>query len=336
MDKEVTIYDIARELNFSPATVSRALNDHPAINIKTRTAIHSKAREMGYRSNTFASNLRRMRTNTIGVIVPRLNSIFMSVVLAEMERVANLAGYNLLIAQSLESADRERANVQTMFNSRVDALLVSLAYDTDSMDHFELFRNKKVPLVFFDRVPEQKNMGGITIDNYQAGYDVASHLISAGCRQVAHITASLQRNVYRQRYEGFRGALANHAIPFDESMLIIGDLSFEAGRTAARRIIEMNEKPDGIFIANDLCAVTCMNVLKQSGIAIPGQIAIAGFNNDPVSQVVDPLLTTVHYPAEKLGALAIATVLEKLKKKGAAQPEVSLDYELIIRASSKR
>lgn len=336
MDKEVTIYDIARELNFSPATVSRALNDHPAINIKTRTAIHSKAREMGYRSNTFASNLRRMRTNTIGVIVPKLNSVFMSVVLAEMERVANLAGYSLLIAQSLESAEREKANVQTMFNSRVDGLLVSLAYDTGTMEHFELFNNKKIPLVFFDRIPEEVAMGGITIDNYRAGYDVGNHLISVGCRKIAHITATLQRNVYSQRYEGFRRALADHGVAFDESMLMIGDLSFEAGIAAARRIIDMDERPDGIFIANDLCAVTCMNMLKQSGIEIPGQLAIVGFNNDPVSQVVDPLLTTVHYPAGKLGELAISTVLEKLKKKAGPQAGVGLGYELIIRASSMR
>src|SRR5919199_2337683 len=141
MEKEVTIYDIAKLLKLSPATVSRALNDHPAINNDTKVMINTTARKLGYRSNTFASNLRRQRTNTIGVIVPRLNSNFMSTVLAGMEKVANESSYNLIISQSLESAKKEVPNAKTMFNSRVDGLLVSVAYDTDRIDHFETFIN---------------------------------------------------------------------------------------------------------------------------------------------------------------------------------------------------
>jgi LacI family transcriptional regulator len=135
--KEITIYDIARELNISAATVSRSLKDHPAISEKTKKRIQDTAREMGYRSNTFARNLRRQNTHTIGVIVPRLNSTFVSEVIAGIEKVASDSGYNLIISQSLEMMKKEAINAGTMFNNRVDGLLVSLAYDTDNIRHFE-------------------------------------------------------------------------------------------------------------------------------------------------------------------------------------------------------
>ena len=147
--KEITIYDIARHLNISATTVSRGLKNHPAINKNTRKKITEAARELGYRSNTFASSLRSKRTHTLGVMVPRLNSYFMASVLAGMEDAASKAGYNLIISQSLEKAEKEIANAHTMFNKRVDGLLVSLAYDTKDIDHFKPFFTKGIPVVFF-------------------------------------------------------------------------------------------------------------------------------------------------------------------------------------------
>src|ERR1700712_4170416 len=145
-NKEITIYDIAKALDISPATVSRGLRDHPAINRKTKKRIMDIAKEMGYRSNTFASSLRLKRTNTIGVIVHRLDSYFVAQVLAGMEKVASESGYNLIMSQSLESMAKEVANANTMFNSRVDGLMVSLAYDTDNIEHFDVFIDKGIPL----------------------------------------------------------------------------------------------------------------------------------------------------------------------------------------------
>jgi LacI family transcriptional regulator len=165
-NKEITIYDIARQLNVSSATVSRALKDSPVINGNTKKRILEAAREMGYQTNTFASSLRNNRSNTIGVIVPRLNSMFMSDVIAGIEKVVNNAGYNLIISQSLESSVKEKANALTMFNNRVDGLLVSLAYDTESLEHFQPFIKKAVPLLFFDRVADLQNCPTVVIDNY--------------------------------------------------------------------------------------------------------------------------------------------------------------------------
>jgi len=338
MEKEVTIYDIAKILEISPATVSRALNDHPAINSKTKVLISAKATEMGYRSNTFASNLRRRSTNTLGVIVPRLNSHFMSAVLAGMEQEANESGYNLLISQSLESAKKEISNAKTMFNSRVDGLLASVAYDTETFDHFENFIKKGVPVLFFDRIIDHPKCSGVVIDNVLAGFEVTSHLINQGCRRIMHVTGNLKRNVYSGRLKGFQNAVLDNGLQWNDDLVLVTDLSQEAGRVVAQKISEMELQPDGIFISNDLCAVSCMKALKEKGYLIPEDIAVVGFNNDPVSQVIEPNLTTVYYPGQQMGEVAVRSLINHLK--GTQPIDVSetiiLQSELIIRGSSRR
>src|SRR5690554_805179 len=180
MNKEITIYDIAKSLEISPTTVSRALNNHTAVNEQTKQRIFRAAKEMGYRSNIFASNLRSKRTNNIGVIVPRLNSPFQSSAIAGMEKIANESGFNLVISQSLESLEKEIANVKMMFNSRVDGLIVSMVDDPTNIEHFKPFIKKGIPLLFYDRVAEQEECTGVIIDNVQAAYNATSHLIAQG------------------------------------------------------------------------------------------------------------------------------------------------------------
>jgi LacI family transcriptional regulator len=337
-NKEITIYDLARKLKISPATVSRGLKDHPGISKKTKKKIFDLAREMGYRSNNFARNLRKQTTDTIGVIVPRLNSYFMSTVIAGMEKVANTAGYNLIISQSSESVKQEMASVATMFNNRVDGLLVSLAYDTENIAHFEDFMNKNVPLIFFDRVIDNKKCTNVLIDNHKAGYEATSHLISQGCKRIVHITAIPKRNVYKDRLQGYKQALADHKIAFKEKYLIINNLSLEAGTDAATYILNMKPLPDAVFAANDNCAVGCMLALKQAGIRIPEDIAFVGFNNDPVSRVIEPNLTTINYPGYEMGAAAARNLINHLNGTSNIQSTntILLRSELIIRASSKR
>lgn len=336
--KEVTIYDLARELNISIATVSRALKDDPVVSKKTRKKIFDLANERGYRSNYFARSLRNQRTQTIGVIVPRLNSYFMSTVIAGMESVANQSGYNLIISQSSESVEKEKVNAHTMFNNRVDGLLVSLAYDTNDIDHFNMFIKKNVPLIFFDRVAEHKNCTNILIDNRKAAYEATTHLIKQGCRNVVHITAMPKRNVYVDRLQGYKQALADHNLPFSDDHIIIGNLSQEAGAEAAETIRKMNPLPDGVFVSNDNCAVGCMLALKQAGISIPADIAFAGFNNDPVSKVIEPNLTTINYPGYEMGEVAARNLINHLNGTSPLHSTntIVLRSELVVRASSMR
>lgn len=335
--KETTIYDIAEALSLSAATVSRGLKDHPAIKKDTKKRIQDKAREMGYQHNLFASSLRRNRTNTIGVIVPRLNSYFMSAVISGMEKKANDAGYNLVISQSLESLAKEKMNVKTMFNNRVDGLLVSAAYDTEDITHFEVFLNKRIPLIFFDRVLEHPFCTSIVIDNYKAGYEITEHLIKQKCKRIVHITASQKRNVYADRLRGYKQALSDHGLNFDENLIFYNNLSDQAGIEVAEAIKKMKILPDGIFSSNDSCAVSCIRELKLFGIKIPSEIAVAGFNNDPLSKVIEPNLTTVNYPGQEMGEVAASILIRRLEKKeGNNLDSMVLRHQLIIRESSSR
>jgi LacI family transcriptional regulator len=334
--KEITIYDLARKLNISIATVSRALKDDPVVSKKTKKKIFDLAEEMGYRYNHFARNLRERRTYTIGVIVPRLNSYFMSTVIAGIESVANSEGYNLIISQSSESAAKEIASAKTMFNNRVDGLLVSLAYDTGDVQHFDQFIKRQIPLIFFDRVIDHPHCTNVLIDNRKGGFEATSHLIAQGCRRIVHITATPKRNVYIDRLAGYKEALAEHHIPFNEEYIIINNLSQEAGIQAAETILKMDPLPDAVFAANDNCAVGCILALKKAGIRIPQDIAFAGFNNDPVSTVIEPNLTTIDYPGYKMGELAAGSLISHLNggTSMAATNTILLRSELIIRDSS--
>lgn len=335
-EKEITIYDIARELKISPATVSRGLQDHPAISKKTKKKIFDLADQIGYRSNHFARNLRSQKTQTIGVIVPRLNSNFMSSVIAGMENAANMEGYNLIISQSSEHTSKEAANAKTLFNNRVDGLLVSLAYDTRDLSHFEPFFKKKVPVIFFDRVMEHEQCTAIQIDNQRAAYDITRHLIEQGCKRIVYITAPLQQNVYVDRLKGYKEALREYKRKFREGDVIICNLSLEAGTEAAEKIMAMKPLPDGVFVANDNCAAGCMLALKKKGIQIPADIAFAGFNNDPVSLVVEPNLTTINYPGYEMGQVAANHLINLLNgaRHSVRTNAIILRSELIVRPSS--
>ena len=336
--KEVTIYDLAKKLNVSPATISRGLQDHPAISKKTKKKIFALVDEMGYRSNNFARNLRSNKTHTIGVIVPRLNSHFMSSVIAGIENIANKEGYHLLISQSSESSAKEAANANTMFDSRVDGLMVSLAYDTTGLDHFTKFFKRKLPVIFFDRVMEHEDSTNLLIDNRKAAYEATKHLIEQGCRRIVHITAPPKQNVYIDRLKGYQDAMNEYNIPFIDDYLIIGNLSQEFGTQAADQIRAMKPLPDGVFVANDNAAVSCMLALKQAGIRIPDDIAFVGFNNDPVSKVIEPNLSTINYSGYEMGEIAARNLINHLNGTSMLQNTntIILKSGLIIRDSSLR
>ncbi len=334
--KEVTIYDIATALDISIATVSRALKNDAVVNEKTRKKIFELSAKMGYRQNQFARNLRQQKTYTIGIMVHELKSSFMTSVLSGVEKITTEAGYDLIIAHSSESYVKEIANARNLFNKRVDGLIASLSFDTINLDHFKPFTDKGVPVMFFDRVEQNGNNTVVIIDNAKCGYQATRHLIEQGCQRIAHVTSNLKRNVYSQRYKGYQDALFDNGIPFDESLVIINDLSEKAGIAAAIEILKMNPMPDGVFITNDFVAAVCMRTLKEHGVSIPGDIAIVGFNNDAIGKLIEPTLTTVNYPGTDMGEIAARNLINHLK--GISDMHhtntIIVRTELIIRNSS--
>lgn len=334
--KEITIYDIAQKLDLSSATVSRALQDHPAIKKDTRRKVQEAARALGYRHNNFASNLRKQKTNTIGVIIHELNSNFITSVLTGIEKITTEAGYDLIIAHSSESFTKEAANALNLFHKRVDGLIASLSFDTEGLDHFKPFEEKGIPVIFFDRVEEESDSTKVIIDNYKCGYQATEHLIEQGCKRIVLVTASLKRNVYAQRHKGYAQALKDNDIPVNKDYVLIKDLSEQCGVEAALQILKMKPRPDGVFVTNDFSAAVCMQTLKEQGIRIPEDIAVVGFNNDVIGKIVEPRLTTIDYPGIEMGEIAARNLINHLK--GASNIKhtntIVIRSNLIVRQSS--
>ena len=334
--KEVTIYDIAKSLGISAATVSRALKDHPAISPKTKKRVLAAAKKSGYRSNHFASNLRRQSTHTIGVIVHELNSHFITSVLAGIETVTAGTGYDIIIGHSSESAVKEAANAHNLFHKRVDGLIASLAYDTTDLSHYEPYSKRGIPIVFFDRVEATGYGTNVVIDNYAAGYQATEHLIQQGCKRIAHITGSLNRNVYADRLKGYKAALQKHKLKYTKDFVLVNDLGEEAAIAAARQLLQIRPAPDGIFITNDFCAAMVIQTIKEAGLRIPEDIAVVGFNNDVISNLIEPKLSTIDYPGKKMGEMAAQLLMNQLT--GIAVPgagkKMVIDAALVVRGSS--
>jgi LacI family transcriptional regulator len=337
--KEVTIYDIAKRLNLSASTVSRGLNGHSDIRKETIRRINLTAQAMGYQQNTFARNLRKNRSNTIGVILPRLDSNFQSLVVAGIESQVNKNGFNLIISQSRESMLKEKENIKTLFNSRIDGLLISLAADTSNLDHLGTIFKKGIPVVFFDRVKDHPRYkcSKVIIDNVKAGFDATEHLIEQGCNRIVYLSDNRLSNVYSERHKGYMNALEQYKIPYDPELIIEDKLNEESGKRTVAKLLKIKNLPDGIFATNDTSAVAIICQLKQEGIRVPKDIAVVGFNDVHISRVIDPSLTTIHYPGMEMGEIAASTLIELLAKE---EPKITktvvLDHKLIIRKSSLR
>lgn len=336
--KEITIYDIADELNISPSTVSRALKDHKSIGKETKKAVIKLANKRGYRPNSIAASLRSKKTNNIGVVISWINRPFISSLISGIEMEANLKGYNVIISQSHDSYQNEVANARALFDSRVAGVVVSLAMETADYEHFLQFIRNDIPVVFVDRAIEDLNCDLVVIDNYSAGFSATEHLIAQGCRKIAHIGGSRLRNVYRERQRGYLDALKANNLPIaDEYVFESERLSAEEGTRCADELLSSKNPPDGIFVANDTAAVSVIQYAKRRGIKIPEELAVIGFNNDPISMIVEPALSTISHPAVEMGRIAAQQVLNKKDNKHIVRSEsIILKTEVIVRESSLR
>ena len=343
--RDVTIYDIAQRMNLATSTISRALKDHHTISDKTIKKVKKVAEEMGFRPNILAAGLRGNSTRIIGVLVTRINRPFISSLISGIEEVAQKAGYSVMITQSHDSYEDEVNLSKALYDSRVCGLICSLAMATRDTGHFQKFIDKNIPLVFVDRVPKDFSTYRVMIDNYSAGYKATKHLIDQGCTRIAHITGSQYRNTYSERKRGYVDALLEAGLTVDEEIITETNLSFEEGEAVANTLFDLPNPPDGIFASNDTAAVGAIQVAKRRGLKIPHDIAIIGFNDDPIASIIDPGLTTISHPAVKMGQTSAKKILNHLKtgKKNSETPkkdsitEVTfLNTEVLVRASSKR
>lgn len=334
---KATIHDISKALGINSSTVSRALNNSPRVSKKTKEKILSKAEELGYQRNSLASKLRTNRTNTIGVIVPRISRHFFSSVIAGIEETAFDAGYDVIICQSLESVERENKLMETLLSNRVDGILISISMETTINNHFEDYKRHGIPVIFFDRPFNISEHTNVIIDDYQVSFEATEHLIQKGCSNIVHFTGPQELELYKKRCEGYKAALLKYNLNVDSDYIIESQLMKEDGIESAKKLLNLS-KVDGVFSANDTAAISAMQYLKTAGVRIPEDIAFVGFSNEPISAVIEPSLTTVKQPDFEMGKVATSLLFEQIKDK--MSPEANqtklLLPKLVIRNSTKK
>ena len=334
----VTIHDIARELNISASTVSRALNDNPRISTATKDKIKALALKLGYQPNIIASNLRNQKTNTIGIVVPLINRHFFSTFISGVEDVAFEAGYNVIISQSNDLLEKEKKIVHSLFSNRVDGLIASLSMQTNKFDHFQLFTNKNIPLVFFDRVVPELKAHKIVVDDFAVGFKATQHLIDQGFKRIAHLAGPTVLNTYHDRMDGYIAALKKNNLPVDDELIICNRLTRMDGQQAIKQLLALKTPPDAVFCGNDTSALSMIVYLKTKGIKVPEDIGIIGFSNEPFSEVVTPSISTLKQPAFDMGVKAAQLLIKEIEDKGHPESHqtIIMPTELIIRESSYR
>lgn len=301
--EQITIHDIAERLKISASTVSRALVDHPRISEATKKKVRQMAEELNYSPNVLASSLRKGKGNVIGVIVPNINRYFFSNVIDSIQHEANLSGYNVMICQTKESYENEIADIDTLLNSRVDGIIMSLSATTSNYDHLLKVIKKGVPLVFFDRVPEHIDTSSVVLDDYYGAFSTVEHMIQTGCSKIAFFAGPNQLNVYRNRKNGCLDALFKYDLPIIDHF-VAEALTRSSGYKATEKMFSHKEKPDAIFASSDFSALGSILYLKERNIQIPGQVAVAGFANEPFTSIMEPGLTSVEQYAGEIGKRA--------------------------------
>ncbi|MCK4750446.1 MAG: LacI family DNA-binding transcriptional regulator, partial [Bacteroidales bacterium] len=306
----ITIHDIARELNISASTVSRALHNHPRISEVTRAAVHKVAEKYNYQPNVVATSLRQGRSKTVGVIVPRINRNFFANVIGGMEEVLAASGYHLMICQTHEKLENEKTALQTLVNARVDAIILSVSMETSSDDHLRMLRDRGIKLFFFDRIIESLDAGSVVIDDRLGATLNVKHLIGQGYRRIMHVAGADHITIYRARKQGYLDAMAEAGIDVFPEWIIEKPLELEGGEAAFHEGMKLKGKPDAFFCAGDFAALGVMQAAKRSGMWVPDDLGITGFANEPFTAYLQPSLTTVDQRGGEMGRIVADMFME--------------------------
>lgn len=336
---KVTIHDIAKKLNITASTVSRALNNNPRISENTRKTVQKAAKDLKYQPNKIAAALRHGKSHVIGVIVPRTDRSFFASVIRGIEEVANKIGYKVIICQSYDDYEQEVQTIDALFSARVDGIIASLGKNTENYSHFERAQEKGIPLVLFDRTTDELEVSQVMINDHLGAYKTVEHLIQQGCRRIAHFTSPKKVSIFKERHRGYLDALKDYDIPFDPELVVESNLQLEDGRNSMEQLLKLKNTPDAVFSASDYGAMGAMQVLKERAFKIPEEVALAGFSNEPFTSFTDPTLTTVDQLSITMGRVTAELFFKQLnadKSKAFIPQKVILKPEIIIRKSTLR
>ncbi|HMK03193.1 MAG TPA: LacI family DNA-binding transcriptional regulator [Ferruginibacter sp.] len=336
MNKPATIKDIARMLKISTSTVSRALRGASDVSKETRNAVKSLSEELNYQPNKFALSLQQKQTHTIGVIVPNLDYVLATMVKG-IDEVALEAGYTVMVCQSNESFGREIVNTRRLLHSLVDGLIISVSSETKVFDHFKKIQDSNMPMVMFDRLIADVKVPSVRLDNKDGGLQATEHLLEQGYRRIAILAGPKTLGISNERMEGYVTALKKYKVKVDPDLIIHCDFNQDYAYLATKELLSMKKRPDAIFTISDRMAIGAMLAIKEKGLKMPDDIGLVGFNNEPVTSLVSPAISSVEQPAFELGKIAARLFIETMhNNEDMSHVEEVLKPKLFIRESSMK
>jgi len=335
----LTIKDIARSLDLSTSTVSRALRDSHEISEPTKQRVMEYAREVDFKPNRIAQSLKDKRSQSIGVIVCEIANTFFSQVINGIESIAYQHGYNVTIAQSRESAERELLNLRHLTSRAIDGLIISVSTETSNFDYLNQLHEKGLPIVFVDRAIDDIDTHKVILDNYRSAYTATTHLIQKGYSRIALISNNESLSMSRDRLKGYTDALKENGLPVNDAFIRYckhGGMVYEEVEAAMKGLLGRRTKPDAVFAGSDKITTGCLNYTRRHHIRVPGQLALIGFSNTDLTELLDPALSVIRQPAFEMGEAAMDMLLSIIQsKRPLSRFETKmLSSELLIRRST--
>ncbi len=332
--KKITIKDIAKKLNIHHSTVSRALRNDSSVKAETRELIKETAREMNYKPNFFAQSLKNRFSKFIGVIVPEIKHDFFAKAISGIEDYAYERGYIIIICQSNEDPEREVMTTNALASYEIGGLLVSVSQNTRDGTHLREILSQGIKLVMFDRVIDDIECSKVIVDDYKGAFDATKHLIKMGRRRIAHIGGTKDLNISQERFHGYKDALKEAKIKYDPELVFFGGFQEENGIEGMQYLLGAVNPPDAVFCVNDPTAIGAYEVLKKRNYKIPDDVAVIGYSNSPMSNIISPSLTTVDQPAYELGREAAKLLIQEMEKGKSKATLKKLRVKLIKRDSA--
>jgi len=328
----VTIYDVAREAGVSMATVSRVVNNNPNVKPQTRKKVYEAIERLGYRPNAVARGLASKKTTTVGVVIPDISDSIVAEVARGIEDIANMYHYNIILCNADRRKDKEIRVINTLLEKQVDGLLFMGGMVTE--EHIQAFRTSSVPVVLCATSDENQIVPSVDIDHQSAAKDAVQALIARGHRKIAMISGTLEDLTHNyMRYQGYRKALEEAGIAFNEDYVRIGNNRYESGIEVMNYFLQLEDRPTAILAVNDEMAIGAIHTVLDNGLSVPDDISVIGIDNVRIASMVRPRLTTVAQPMYDIGAVAMRLLTKLMKNEHVDEPRVVLPHEMILRDS---
>lgn len=332
--KQVTLNDIAQKLGVSLITVSKALRGHPDISQATAELIKKAAIELGYSPNFMARNLAARKSNTIGVVLPQIAHHFFSSVMDHIYNYASVNNYEIFLTVSQENSERQKKQIQTLLSMRVDGIIISISQDTSDFEIFEIAKNRQVPLVFMDRIPDIDNCNTVTVDDRGGAYKVIDHAIKLGYRKIAHFAGYPNINIGRERILGFKQAMDDHGLEINYDWIIEGDFGEKSGYDSFMKLYREKNLPDLILAVSYPVAIGIFMAAQEVGMKIPNDIDLICFGNSQEQNFLSPPLSCVNQPTQQIAQKSMDLLIENINAiDNFEYKHISIDTDLVLRGT---